>query len=163
MAAKPAGSTTRTRTSVRVAPELAALELEQLVTFRVSLVAKLLERRLAKLVSEFDLAVAEYRVLAQIAMRPGCTVREISARTLVDKAQVSRSIATLERRELITRSVPSTDRRSPVLFITRSGRGLIRRIAPRRQAEEQQILAEMSPASVVELDRNLRDLFDRLS
>lgn len=139
------------------------LALEQLISFRLSLLAKLTERRLARLVGAFDLAVAEYRVLAQIVMRPSSTVRDIAARTLVDKAQVSRSVAALEERALVTRSMLSNDRRSPMLTATRSGRALLRKIAPLRHADEAQLLAEMPAATVAALRESLTQLFDRLS
>src|SRR5258708_872247 len=113
------------------------LQWETFFSFRVSIVAKLLDRRLARLVGDqFGLAVAEYRVLAQITMWPKSTVRAISARTFVDKAQVSRAVAVLEQQDLIARATPSSDRRSPVFTATRGGRALMNRIVPLRQAQE---------------------------
>lgn len=162
MAAEPRTGATPARAAPPVGDD-AVLALEQLISFRLSLLSKLLERRLARLVGgEFGLAVAEYRVLAQIIMRPESTVRDIAARTLVDKAQVSRSVAALEEQKLITRSVPTTDRRSPVLTATRSGKALIRKIAPLRLAEEREILTGLTPASVDELRRSLNALFEWL-
>lgn len=137
------------------------LALENLVSFKISLLAKLLERRLARLVGgQFGLSVAEYRVLAQVIMHPGSTVRAIAARTLVDKAQVSRAVASLEEQKLIVRSVSIRDRRSPVVSPTRSGKALIRKIAPSRLAQEDEIIAQLDSSTAEEFRRTLTILFD---
>jgi DNA-binding MarR family transcriptional regulator len=116
------------------------LVLESLLSFRISVLAKLLERRLARLLSErFGLAVAEYRVLALVTMRPRATVRAIAALTYVDKAQVSRVVAILEAQGLIRRSTPSADRRSPEFTVTPSGRALMNRIVPLRRQQEREL------------------------
>jgi DNA-binding MarR family transcriptional regulator len=137
---------------------------ETLFSFRVSIVAKLLDRRLARLLGErFGLAVAEYRVLAQITTWPRSTVRAIAARTFVDKAQVSRAVAVLEEQDLIARVTQSTDRRSPVFTATRSGRALMNRILPLRQAQERELLAHLGEPGAHALTESLRSLIDWLA
>jgi DNA-binding MarR family transcriptional regulator len=129
----------RPRTASRAAAEH-VLVLENLLSFRLSILAKLLERRLARLLGDrFGLAVAEYRVLAQVTMRPRATVRALAAHTYVDKAQVSRVVAVLEAQGLIRRSTPSADRRSPEFTVTPSGRALLNRIAPLRRQQEHEL------------------------
>jgi DNA-binding MarR family transcriptional regulator len=116
------------------------LALEDSLSVRISVVAKLLDRRLARLVVDrFGLAVAEYRVLSQVALYPRSTVRLISERTFVDKAQVSRAVAALETSGLLMRALPAADRRSPVFTATKTGRTLIRKIIPLRQAQEREL------------------------
>jgi DNA-binding MarR family transcriptional regulator len=116
------------------------LALEDSLSVRISVVAKLLDRRLARLVVDrFGLAVAEYRVLSQVALYPRSTVRLISERTFVDKAQVSRAVAALETSGLLMRALPQADRRSPVFTATKSGRTLLKKIVPLRQAQEQEL------------------------
>ena len=120
--------------------------LENSVSFQVSVLAKLLDRRLARLVMDrFDLTVAEYRVLAQIMLYPGSTVRAIAERTYVDKAQVSRAAAALEAEAYITRDMLDHDRRSPVFTVTRTGRALLNRLIPLRQAQEAELAAGLRP------------------
>ena len=62
----------------------------------------------------------------------------------------------------MTRSVPSADRRSPVLTATRSGKALIRKIAPLRHAQERELLAGLSPESVANMRSSLDTLLERL-
>ena len=118
------------------------LDREQLLSSRVSILSKLLDRRLARLVGDTcGLAVAEYRVLAQVLVHPQSTVRAIAARTYVDKAQVSRAVAVLADQGLIERSVAAADRRSPVFAATPAGQQLVREITPMLRQQEDELVA----------------------
>jgi DNA-binding MarR family transcriptional regulator len=151
--------------SARRAPAIEdILELETFFSFRVSIVAKLLDRRLSHLVGDrFGLAVAEYRVLSQITMYPKSTIRAISARTFVDKAQVSRAVAVLEQQDLIARATPSSDRRSPVFTATRAGKALMNRIVPLRQAQERELVEHLGRARADAVTESLSVLMDWLA
>jgi DNA-binding MarR family transcriptional regulator len=139
------------------------LALENSISFQVSVLAKLLDRRLARLVVDrFDLTVAEYRVLAQVMLFPQSTVRAIAERTYVDKAQVSRAAAALEAEAYITRDMLDHDRRSPVFTVTRTGRALLNRIIPLRQAQEAELAAGLEPAELQALQIILPALIDAL-
>jgi DNA-binding MarR family transcriptional regulator len=139
------------------------LALENSLSFQVSVLAKLLDRRLARLVVDrFELTVAEYRVLAQVMLFPRSTVRAIAERTYVDKAQVSRAAAALEAEAYITRDMLDHDRRSPVFTVTRTGRALLNRIIPLRQAQEAELAAGLGPAELQALRIILPALIDAL-
>jgi DNA-binding MarR family transcriptional regulator len=139
------------------------LALESSVSFQVSVLAKLLDRRLARLVVDrFGLTVAEYRVLAQVMLFPRSTVRAIAERTYVDKAQVSRAATALESGAYITRDTLDHDRRSPVFTVTRTGKALLNRVIPLRQAQEQEITAGLEPAHLAALREVLPVLIDAL-
>ena len=151
-------------TTRRTVPLDDILELESFLSVRVSILGRLLDRRLARLVSsQFGLAIAEYRALTQIAMRPKSTVRAIAERTLVDKAQVSRAVAVLERQGLISRGVSGTDRRSPAFTATRAGRALMNRVIPLRQAQERELATYLTRDRVAATARDLQVLIDRLA
>jgi DNA-binding MarR family transcriptional regulator len=138
--------------------------LESFLSFRVTILAKLLERRLARMLGErFGLAVAEYRVLLQVAVRPGSTVRAIAARTFVDKAQVSRVVAALEEQDLIKRETRHNDRRSPEFTVTPAGRALIVRIAPVRRQQEQELADHLGAAGAEQLAMTIHSLIEMLS
>ena len=139
------------------------LALESSISFQVSVLAKLLDRRLARLVVDrFGLTVAEYRVLAQVMLFPRSTVRAIAERTFVDKAQVSRAAAALEAGAYVTRDLLDHDRRSPIFTVTRTGRALLNRIVPLRQAQERDILAGLDAAGLETLRSALPALIEAL-
>jgi DNA-binding MarR family transcriptional regulator len=150
--------------SRRTSPSEEILELESFLSYRVSILAKLLDRRLARLVgAQFGLAIAEYRTLAQIAMRPKSTVRAIAEQTLVDKAQISRAVAVLEGRGLVVRGLSGSDRRSPVFTTTRTGRAMMNRVIPVRQAQERELATYLGQAEVASVAETLQVLIDRLA
>jgi DNA-binding MarR family transcriptional regulator len=136
---------------------------ETSLSFHVSMLAKLIDRQLARLADRFGLSVAEYRVLTQVLLHPQSTVRAIADRTFVDKAQVSRAAAALEEAKLITRSILAHDRRSPVFTVTRAGRTLLNRIVPVREIQEQSIVGELGDAELARLSNTLQAIIGRLS
>lgn len=140
------------------------MDVEDFLSFRVTILAKLLDRRLARMLSErFGLAVAEYRVLAQVSMRPGSTVRAVAARTYVDKAQVSRVVAALEEQDLIKRTTRSGDRRSPEFTATPAGRALVNRIVPLRLRQEHEIGEHLGVESSAQLAGAIQSLISLLT
>jgi DNA-binding MarR family transcriptional regulator len=136
---------------------------ETSLSFQVSVLAKLIDRQLARLADRFGLSVAEYQVLMQVMLHPQSTVRAIADRTFVDKAQVSRAAAALEEASLVTRSVLAHDRRSPVFTVTRSGRALVNRIVPVRELHEQGIVGSLGAAELARLGNTLQAIIGRLS
>ena len=140
------------------------LVLEDFLSLQVCILAKLLERRLARLLGEhFGLAVAEYRVLAQVAMRPRSTVRAIAARTFVDKAQVSRVVAILEKQDLVRRSTDLADRRSPEFSATPSGRALMNRVVPLCTQQERDLHGHLGAEPAEALAASVQSLIGLLT
>lgn len=126
-------------------------------TFRLSLVAKILDRQsIRDLSRETDLSMAEWRVLARLATADGLTVRQISERAWVDRAEVSRAAALLETRGFTARRDNPRDRRTPILYMTDEGRGEYHRVVAIRQQFHEEILAGIAPERLRVLDETLR-------
>lgn len=86
------------------------------------LVAKLLDQNVARLLkTEFPITTAEWRVVAQLRVLESASVRQMARQVSVDPAEVSRSVASLERRGFIVRRENPSDRRSPRFSLTRAG------------------------------------------
>jgi DNA-binding MarR family transcriptional regulator len=68
------------------------------------------------------------------------SVNEVSRRTHIDKAWISRSLRGLMRRKLITRTAHPSDSRASLLSLTRKGEALLREIAPVAQEYQRQLL-----------------------
>ena len=114
-------------------PETDPIRLGDLLTYRISILAKLLDRRTAAMLGrEFGLKVAEWRVLAQLSVAPTRTVRWLATEMRVDRAEVSRAAATLIARGLVRRMADPSDARSALFCATDDGRALYGRIMPRR-------------------------------
>jgi DNA-binding MarR family transcriptional regulator len=104
------------------------------LSLRISFVAKLIERRTARVLnSRFGISVAEWRVLAQLARIGPMTVRQLAERSWVDRAEVSRAAASLIARGDVVRTDNPKDRRSPMFSATAAGRARAGAIVPTRE------------------------------
>ncbi len=129
-----------------------AVPLEELLSYQICILAKLIERTSAsELDKAYDLGVAEWRVLAQLSVQSPSTVRWIAARMRVDRAEVSRAAAALIRRRLARREADLRDARSVLFSVTDSGRALSRAIMPLRLALHERLLAALTPQEAATL------------
>lgn len=123
-------------------------------TFRLVLVAKAIDRLTLKMLADnCDLTIAEWRVLSRLApARNGATVREISQMAWVDRAEVSRAAASLEKQGLTSRRVNPADGRSPILFVTEAGMTLYERLLPIRAEFHRTLSSDLAEAERRVLD-----------
>lgn len=95
---------------------------EDYLPLRLILVAKLLDLNVSQLLAaKAKITVAEWRVVAQLAVLHNASVREMARQACIDPAEVSRSIGSLERRGYVERRANPRDRRSPRFTLTAAG------------------------------------------
>jgi DNA-binding MarR family transcriptional regulator len=124
--------------------------------YRISLVARLLDRRTTRMLAqEFRMSVAEWRVLAQLAMSSPSSVRDLAEQAWVDRAEVSRASASLVRRGYVRRLSNPRDRRGPLLASTSAGNAVFRRIRPRRAAFHRSLIARLERPQLAALEQAL--------
>ncbi len=123
-------------------------------TFRVGLVAKIMDRLTIRQLLEMDgLTYAEWRVLARIAaMKDGGTAAQVVELAWVDNAEVSRAIASLERKGLLERRKNPSDRRTSILMLTASGRACYDETLQRRSRFHERLLSGLSSEERATLD-----------
>ncbi|MEM7220562.1 MAG: MarR family winged helix-turn-helix transcriptional regulator [Pseudomonadota bacterium] len=129
-------------------------DIEEFLTYHLNILARKLSRRHSRFLNEnFDMALAEWWLLAQISQHSPTTVRDLAARTLIDKAQVSRGIEQLRNREYVRREIDPSDKRSALFYITPSGESAYAQIMPARRANQSELLSQLT--------REERDVFRR--
>ena len=121
-----------------------AMPLEELLTYRVCILAKMMDRASAAELAAYKLGVAEWRVLAQLSVVSPATVRGLAARLRVDRAEVSRAAAALVARRLVKRESEPGDARSALFRLTESGRALYREIMPSRVALHERLAGALT-------------------
>ncbi len=127
--------------------------------YRITLLAKLLDRCTTRLLqTNSGLSVAEWRVLAQLALESPSSVRQLAEQAWVDRAEVSRAAASLERRGLIQRQANEKDRRSPLLYCTPDGIEVFRRVAPSRTAFHKCLTGMLAPGQLDQIEAALLTL-----
>lgn len=88
----------------------------------------------------FGVKPTDLRILVMLGAYQPISVNEVSRRTHVDKAWISRSLRGLLRRKLISRTAHPSDSRAALLTLTTKGEALLREIAPVAERYQRQLL-----------------------
>ena len=114
---------------------------------KLLLVAKLIDLNVERLLKEKSgISVAEWRVMAQLGVLHNGSVREMARQACVDPAEVSRSVASLEKRGYVERHVNVRDRRSPRFSLTPAGRAHFAAFRPHWRRFQKALVAKLSGA-----------------
>jgi DNA-binding MarR family transcriptional regulator len=121
------------------APHIDALI--RLVSVRIVRLAELI-LRIGTLTfkDRFGVKPTDLRILVMLGAYQPISLNEVSRRTHIDKAWISRSLRGLLRRKLITKTAHPSDSRASLLSLTRKGEALLREIAPVAQEYQRQLL-----------------------
>ena len=139
-----------------------ALDLAQFFPYRLAILANEVSHCLAQLYADrFALTRQEWRIIAVLGTARQMAGAAAARTTGLDKMQVSRAVARLERDGLIGRAPDPDDRRNHLLHLTAPGRALYRRIAPLALARERYILESLPPEDRAALDRIMDTLLER--
>lgn len=105
------------------------LRLEDSWIYKVAVIADVVARKIAPIVYRVSgLNLSQWRVIAAVADRPGCTATEVVAITPMDKGLVSRAVSTLVDRNIIDKKSSEKDGRSVYLRLTKDGEKIYREI-----------------------------------
>jgi DNA-binding MarR family transcriptional regulator len=135
------------------------LRLDDFLPFRLAVLSNAISGRIRRIYAEeFNLSVWEWRVLAILGDGAGLTSTEVSARAIMDKPLVSRTVASLLQRGLISRKADPKDKRRAMLSLTPSGGEIYAAIVPRAVAIEKEFLSAFSETQLADLDTVLGQL-----
>lgn len=127
--------------------------------YKVGVLRRLLDRYSGpSLTDQFDLTLAEWRVLTHLYASSPTTSRQLCLSLHADKAEVSRACAGLIEKGHASRRVDAADRRSAFIGITPRGERLHDAIIPLRRALQDELETPLSQAEVAELYRILDKL-----
>lgn len=96
--------------------------------------------------ARFGVGMPEMRLLSTLSSEGPLAGYQLVALTAMDKALVSRVLATLARRTYVKGSPPDADARRRVWSLTRSGEQLVKRLQPQWRQREAIIQADLSAA-----------------
>lgn len=143
--------------------DLPNFDLEHFVPYQFSVIAAQLSTNLAALYKDrFGISVAEWRILVNLAYSDSQSVRDIQKRIRLDKAKVSRAVAQLESRGLLTKEIDDTDRRLLLLELTKSGRQMVRDLVPLAEDFQRQVAAKLT-GDITDMQKQLAHLMKELS
>jgi len=102
----------------------APLKLEQFLPYRLNVVASLVSQALSRIYADrYRIGVPEWRVLVTLGQFGMMTGKAIGAHSHMHKTKVSRAVAMLEERKLVTRRANRADLREAFLALTPAGSG----------------------------------------
>ena len=139
-----------------------ALKLDQFLPYRLNVCAALVSQALSRIYAErYKIGVPEWRVLVTLGEFGMMTAKAIGNHSHMHKTKVSRAVALLERRKLVTRRINRADLREAFLSLTAAGRDIYNELAPIALDFARQLLDTVDAADRTALDRALRKLTDR--
>jgi DNA-binding MarR family transcriptional regulator len=120
-----------------------------LVVGRLHRVAEILDQRLRPVFAQADLGNGDFDVLASLR-RSGppyrLTPTELAGTTMVTSGAVTKRVDRLVQQGLVERSVSETDGRGRVIALTPEGKRVQERLHPQHLANEDDLIAALSPA-----------------
>jgi DNA-binding MarR family transcriptional regulator len=141
---------------------LQALELENFLPYRLSVLAQLVSESLHDLYTQpFGLSVTQWRVMAALGRFAPLTASEVGQRIVMDKVAVSRAVAGLLERGLVERATDRSDRRRVPLRLSARGRTMHARIVPLALAYQEKLYETLSPVERLSFDALSDRLFAR--
>ena len=139
-----------------------ALKLDQFLPYRLNVCAALVTQALSRIYAEkYNIGVPEWRVLVTLGEFGMMTAKAIGSHSHMHKTKVSRAVATLERRKLVSRRTNRADLREAFLSLTPAGRGIYNELAPIALDFARQLLDTVESSDRTALDRALRKLTER--
>jgi DNA-binding MarR family transcriptional regulator len=110
----------------------------------------------------FGINVTEWRIMSQLAIEPGIPATRICQVIGFDKGPVSRTLATLQKRGLVTIRTDPNDGRSHSISLTARGRNVHDKVIVVALAREQRLLSCLSEDERETLIDLLRRLHENL-
>jgi DNA-binding MarR family transcriptional regulator len=133
-----------------------ALTIKELLSYRIHQVSSQISRSAAlQYRHNFDVSLGEWRALALLGAGVALSLNELARAADLDKAQMSRIIAGLEKRELVAREDGPTRGQTVRLTLTRRGQALYRKLIEAARKRNEAFLACLSPQESQALDSAL--------
>jgi DNA-binding MarR family transcriptional regulator len=119
--------------------------LESRLTFRLSVLSKLLDQQAQELLADTDINLTAYRILNVINTFETASISDISRFCGIDRAQISRTAVDLEKRGLVVFSDDPASQRKKLVSLSDAGHALLAKLHPRFLARSEEFDALLGP------------------
>lgn len=130
-------------------------ELESRLTFRLSVLSKMLDQQGQEILKDTPLNLTSYRVLLVVETFGAISISDISRFTGLDRAQISRTAEALGRGGLVSFSAAPDSKRKKIVGLTESGQTLIAEIKPRFAQRDRMLADGLGPEMSEALQQGL--------
>jgi DNA-binding MarR family transcriptional regulator len=143
-------------------PADASFELDRHVFFWLTQVIGARDRELAQGLRDFGLRVPEWRALAALYSRRGCTTSQLAELSTIDRTTLTRTVDRMQDAGWIERLADGADLRVTRLALTAAGKKMFERIWPEVQRLNQLALEGLSKSDIQSLQRILERMRSNL-
>jgi DNA-binding MarR family transcriptional regulator len=137
------------------------LKLEDFLPHRLNVLSSLVSEALTRVYGRYHIGIPEWRVLVTLGENEVMTAKAIGLRTHMHKTKVSRAVAQLEGRKLLTRRANRADLREAFLTLTPAGRLIYEELAPNALTFMDRLFEVVAPADRPAFDRAVQELTRR--
>jgi DNA-binding MarR family transcriptional regulator len=137
------------------------LKLDEFLPHRLNVLSSLVSQALTRVYGRHGISIPEWRVLVTLGEYGEITGKAIGAHTHMHKTKVSRAVAQLERRKLLTRRSNRADLRESFLALTPSGQTVYDELAPRALDFVDRLVQVVAPGDRGAFDRAMAELTRR--
>jgi DNA-binding MarR family transcriptional regulator len=135
------------------------LKLESFLPYRLSLLSNTVSTNIAATYQDkFGIGMAEWRIMAILAEYPDISADEVCQRTQIEKSVVSRAVARLLKRHLISREFDENDKRRSILSLSETGLSVYDEVMPVAESFEKKLIEKLSEKE----KKSLSVLLDKL-
>jgi DNA-binding MarR family transcriptional regulator len=152
-------NTARARASKPPAP---AFQLDEHIFYLFTQIFGRRNRQLATQLKPLAVTVPQWRILAVLHERAGCTMNELADQTTVDRTTLTRALDRIVREGLVTRRSNAHDGRSVRLYLTPDGEAAFRRVLPRVLEQNERAVRGFSAGELAELRAMLHRMIGNL-
>jgi DNA-binding MarR family transcriptional regulator len=133
-------------------------KLESLLSFRLAVMQRLLDRQMARILERHSLSLPAYRVLITIEAFDEIAAADLVRLVAVDKGQISRCCRELLSTGLITSRPDPRSARRKLLRLSETGAATLAALKPDVDARNKALDAELDAAERTALDRAISKL-----
>ena len=137
------------------------LKLDDFLPHRLNVLSSLVSQALTRVYGRRGIGIPEWRVLVTLGENGVMTGKAVGAQTHMHKTKVSRAVAQLEQRKLVSRRANRADLRESFLSLTPAGRALYEELAPSAQNFMDRLAEVVAPADRPAFDRAMTLLTKR--
>ena len=140
----------------------ADFELDRHIFFWLTQVIGARDRELAQGLRDYGLRVPEWRALAALYSRRGCTTSELAELSTIDRTTLTRTLDRMQEAGWLERLADDADMRVTRLALTASGKRMFERIWPEVQRLNELALEGLPKSDIQSLQRILERMRSNL-
>lgn len=137
-------------------------DLDGNLTFQLSRVAKLLENQATALLTDTELNLTAYRLLRIVSIFEAITISDLARLMVIDRAQISRAAAELEKTGYLSTQPDPTSKRKKLLVLDEKGVAILAHLAPAFTARRERLDALIGDDKLDDLLELMNTLSDYL-